>query len=66
MTEHEQHSDRLQDEADDLQRRSQQLGDEIAEVREDWKRKQADDSVPGADGDPDEGELPPPEPDETD
>jgi hypothetical protein len=34
--------------ADELEERSERLGDEIAEVREDWERKKADDSVPGA------------------
>jgi hypothetical protein len=71
-------------EADELQERSDKLGDEIADVREDWERKKADDSVPGAqnpesglppeanvttqgDNPPESGgELPPPEPDETD
>jgi hypothetical protein len=35
-------------EADELEERSEQLGEEIAEVRKDWERKKADDSVPGA------------------
>jgi hypothetical protein len=34
--------------ADELQRHSEQVGDDIAEAREDWERKKADDSVPGA------------------
>jgi hypothetical protein len=34
--------------ADELQERSDQLGKEIAEVREDWERKKSDDTVPGA------------------
>ena len=34
-------------EADELQERSDQLGEEIADAREDWERKKADDSVPG-------------------
>ncbi len=67
MSEHKQQADRLEHEAETLQQRSDQLGDEIAETREDWERKQADDSVPGATGEPaGEGELPSPEPDETD
>jgi hypothetical protein len=41
MTEYEQ-------QADELEERSQKLGEEIADVREDWERKKADDSVPGA------------------
>jgi hypothetical protein len=52
-------------EADDMERRSEQLGEQISDVRQDWERKQLDDSVPGAVGTPKE-ELPPPEPDETD
>ena len=35
-------------EADEMQERSDRLGEEIADVREDWERKKADDSVPGA------------------
>jgi hypothetical protein len=35
-------------EADEMEERSKRLGDEIADVREDWERKKADDSVPGA------------------
>jgi hypothetical protein len=35
-------------EADELQERSDKLGEEIADVREDWERKKADDNVPGA------------------
>jgi hypothetical protein len=35
-------------EVDDMQKRSERLGEEIADVREDWERKKADDSVPGA------------------
>lgn len=50
-------------EAEELQERSEKLGDEIAGVREDWERKKADDSVPGAQGEPskrgDDGEREP-------
>lgn len=35
-------------EADELERRSEELEGEIGEVREDWERKRADASVPGA------------------
>jgi hypothetical protein len=67
MTEHDEHADRLEREAEDMERRSAQVGDEIAGAREDWERKQADDSVPGAVGRPaSEDKMPPPEPDETD
>jgi hypothetical protein len=67
MTEHEQQADRLDDETADIEERSKRLGDEISDVREDWERKQADDAVPGAVGEPPrESDLPDPEPDETD
>jgi hypothetical protein len=62
VNEHEQ-------QADELQEHSDKVGDAIADAREDWERKKADDSVPGAQGAPRESggsELPPPEPDETD
>ena len=50
--------------ADELEERSEHLGEEIDEAREDWERKKADDSVSGAQGAPrDDSELPPPEPD---
>jgi hypothetical protein len=45
MTEHH---ESLEREADDMQARSERLGEEISDVREDWERKKADDSVPGA------------------
>lgn len=65
MSEYEQQADRHEAEAEDMARRSERLGEQISDVREDWERKQLDDSVPGAVGKPKE-ELPPPEPDETD
>jgi hypothetical protein len=67
MTEHDEHADRVDAELDDMEHHSEQLGDEISGAREQWDRRQADDAVPGAVGDPaSEDELPPPEPDETD
>jgi hypothetical protein len=33
---------------DDMERRSERLGDEIAEARRDWEAKKSDESVPGA------------------
>lgn len=61
MTEH----DEPEREVEDMERLSEQVGDDIADAREDWERKQRDDDVPGATGEPKE-EMPPPEPDETD
>jgi hypothetical protein len=61
MTEHEE----PEREADDMERRSKQVGEDIDAAREDWENKQRDDHVPGATGKPRE-EMPPPDPDETD
>ena len=44
--------DRIDAELDDMERRSERLEDQIDETRRDWERKKADDSVPGAEGDP--------------
>jgi hypothetical protein len=55
----------MAEDPDRLQERSERLEREIADTREEWQRKQADDRVPGAAGEPAE-EMPPPEPDETD
>ena len=44
----EQLADELEREAARLQRESDRLRGEIAEAREDWERKRADQSVPGA------------------
>lgn len=38
----------LDAEAEDMQRRNDRLGDEVAQTREDWERKRLDPSVPGA------------------
>jgi hypothetical protein len=48
-------------EVEDMERRSQQVADDIDAAREDWERKKADDSVPGAGGMPEkaQGGLPP-------
>jgi hypothetical protein len=65
MSEHEQAAERFEREADDMAQRGEQVDQDIQQAREDWERKQRDDHVPGAEGEPRE-ELPPPEPDETD
>jgi len=49
-------NERPEDELDDMQEQSDRLGDEIGDAREDWERKKADSSVPGAVGGPDESE----------
>jgi hypothetical protein len=57
MSEHEE----PEREVEDMERRSEQVGEDIEAAREDWERKKADDSVPGAGGMPQkaEGGLPP-------
>lgn len=53
---HQERADELEREADDMQRASDRLEKEIGETREDWRRKQADPAVPGAD---EPGDQPP-------
>jgi phage shock protein A len=55
-TEHEQQADAAERQLEDMERRSDQLGNEIDEARQDWRAKQSDSSVPGASGDPDRAE----------
>jgi predicted nucleic acid-binding Zn-ribbon protein len=43
-------------ELEEMQERAEKLEDQIDEVREDWERKKADSSVPGAAGDPKKAE----------
>ena len=62
MSEREQYgelADEAEDRVDTLAERSQSLGDDIADARQDWDRKRADAAVPGATpdwDDPDEDE----------
>jgi hypothetical protein len=39
---------RFEREADDLQKRSEEVGDHIETTRQEWQRKRGDSSVPGA------------------
>ena len=41
-------ADQLEREAQELQRRSGELQDHVKEMQEDWQRKRADQSIPGA------------------
>jgi hypothetical protein len=43
-------------ELEEMQKRADELEDEIGDVREDWERKKGDSSVPGAIGDPSKAE----------
>ncbi|MEA2404271.1 MAG: hypothetical protein QOE08_918 [Thermoleophilaceae bacterium] len=46
--EHEEKADRMERVADDMEKQAGKLGDEIDDVREDWRSKQSSGSVPGA------------------
>jgi hypothetical protein len=56
---HEQAADRMEREADDMQHHSEQVGEDIADAREEWEAKKRDDKVPGAGTQNPEGGLPP-------
>ena len=66
MTEHNQQADHLEDEADTLEQRSDELGKGIAAAKQQVEELRQDDSVPTADRPAESGELPPPDPHETD
>ncbi len=57
---HEQLAEQLEQEADRLEQRSERLSEEIDHARDDWHRKQADPSVPGAPAAGDTGGSTPP------
>jgi hypothetical protein len=46
----ERESEKLERESDQLERKSKKLGENIEEVRSDWRAKQRDEGVPGAVG----------------
>jgi hypothetical protein len=59
MSEREQYgklADEMDDRADALANESEQLGERIADVRQDWERKRGDAGVPGATPDWDDPE----------
>jgi hypothetical protein len=41
-------ADEMEQEADRLEDRSNELGEKVDDVRNDWERKRSDDGVPGA------------------
>ena len=55
MSEHEEQARAAERELADMEERSERVGAQIDEARADWKAKQADDAVPGATGEPDDG-----------
>jgi hypothetical protein len=58
-------SEREDREADDMERRSEKLHEEIEETQADWEAKKSDATVPGALQEDEGGEGPPPEADIT-
>ena len=54
--EHDEQLDHMEEDADKLEQHSEQLGERIDDVQDDWQRKEQDVSVPGAQPDPDEEE----------
>jgi hypothetical protein len=48
VSEHEELHERAEQEADDLERRTEKLGEDIEHTRQDWESKKSDESVPGA------------------
>jgi hypothetical protein len=52
--EHEEQAQRLEHEFDDLEERSERVGERIKETRDDWESKEQDPAVPGAQPDPDQ------------
>jgi hypothetical protein len=48
MSEHDKQAGRLDDEVDEMQERTERLGEEISGVREQWEQMRRDESVPGA------------------
>jgi YihY family inner membrane protein len=59
MSDHEQYADDAEKQLGELQRESDELGEQVTEARDDWESKKADDSVPGAGGDPHRAEQGP-------
>ena len=53
MTEHEDRTASAEQEADRLEERSDALGEQIDQTRDDWESRKADPGVPGAQGDVD-------------
>jgi hypothetical protein len=48
MTDDQRKSDGLERELDDMEERSERLGEEISDAREDWEAKRRDETIPGA------------------
>jgi hypothetical protein len=64
-SEHERIHEQAEREADDLERRNEELGEHVKEARGDWESKKNDQTIPGAVAEEEEEEGPPPEADIT-
>ena len=53
-------ADHLKTQADDLEQRSEKLGEQTEDVAQDWERKRSDPNVPGAQPRPEDEEDAPP------
>jgi hypothetical protein len=56
--EHEEQAERMERDADRMEHESERIGEHIDETRRDWEAKEQDESVPGAQPDPDEEDEP--------
>ena len=56
MSDHEQYAEDAEARLEELERESDELGEEVERARADWEAKKADPAVPGAGGDPDRAE----------
>src|SRR5687768_8601142 len=54
--EYEEQAEAAERELADMEKRAEDLGDDIDEARKDWEEKKEDPAVPGAGGDPDRAE----------
>jgi len=52
MSEHTEHAEKLEREADELGQHAERLGEDIEDTRKTWHERQADSKVPGAVGEP--------------
>ena len=52
--EHEEQAEQMERDAERMEHDSERVGDHIDEARTDWEAKEQDQSVPGAQADPDE------------
>lgn len=54
MIEHDEQAEKLERQAEHLEQEADRVGERIEETRRDWKAKEQDPSVPGAQPDPDD------------